>query len=274
LWLCLAVALVALGQRDGVQCHGGIDDGDDFVVPWEEEDWRAHDMEPKGLDGLVMSFGFDEVVPHSHQDMSGAEGGGMKGGPIPHVLIVYHSSETRHTDQMAHVILNGALDLIPSCHIEAVPVHRANYSVLVDWADVLVLGSPVIYRQPAPEILEYIHNIPDTLRSSLSSLRGAAFVTAAGAGGGQEMVIDSLNRELTSLGIQPLSFPDCRYPMGLAAITDFPPYCRQDGNREGCAIEADEPAGKIHSHFEGFGYEFGRQLIVLMTDPNAVGSPY
>lgn len=268
-----ALFLVALLTPGLVSPHGEEDDGHNL---WEQQaDALAGSVSAEALAGLEAFAASNdrpggEEVPHSHPHEDAGSSTGLRGGSIPHILIIYHS-ETKHTEWLANIILNGALDLIPSCHTEVLPVHKANHSVLTDWADVLVLGSPVIHAKPAPEILSYLERITQSMRPALTKVKGAVFTTSAGIGGGQELVIAALNEALQEVGIEPLKFPDCRYQLGLNAVTGFPPFCRE-GEQHGCQVESDAPPGQIHSKFETYGYEYGRQLVKIMADPNAKGA--
>ena len=264
------------GEGDGASAASG-------TSPWARQpgaDSLSGSLATKGIAGAVTAFDGATVQaedgPPGHSHSLANTNSSLKGGNIPHVLVIYYS-ESGHTKYLADIILNGALDLIPSCHIKVLPVEKANYTVLQDWADVLAIGSPVHHGLPAKPLLAYLDGAKKAVNArELSRLRGASFVTGAGIGGGQELVIDQLNSALAAISITPLMFPDCRYQLGLAAITAFPPFCRQ-GNSEGldgCHVPADAAPGQIHPKFETYGYEYGRQLVRLLADPNAAAGPY
>mmetsp|Transcript_21784 Transcript_21784/g.60543 ORF Transcript_21784/g.60543 Transcript_21784/m.60543 type:complete len:298 (+) Transcript_21784:226-1119(+) len=278
--------LSLLTSLDSVYAHGGQDDATTATVNppvWGqqagEENLGSVGVAADGattFGGVPGSSeeGLDGPVGHSHSH-SNTNSTGLRGGNIPHILVVYYS-QTNHTKYLANIIWNGALDLIPSCHIEVLPLEQANYTVIRDWADVLAVGSPVLHQKPAEPLVAFLEGIKDNVpKPILSKLRGASFVTGAGIGGGQELVIDKLNSVMASIGINPLQFPDCRYQLGLAAITGLPPFCRQGvSTPQGCQVAADSDPGQIHPKFEAYGYEYGRQLVNLLADPNAAIGPY
>ena len=273
----LVLLLVLLLRR--ASTHGEDVGAAAAESPWDNEAWDA-----SVLPGLRTFGGEEEEGGSAHSHIEGDAGHShmgsnsstLKGGSVPHILIVYFS-QTHHTERLANVILNGALDLIPSCHIEVVPVDKANHSAIMEWADVLVLGTPVIHGKPAKEITDYLEGISEKWRPMMSRVRGAVFTTSGGIAGGQEVVIDALRKGLEAKGIEPLVLPDCRYMAGLTAVTGFPPFCRRGppGTDDGgeCEVSNDAEVGEIHPKFESYGYEYGRQLVRIMADPNASG-PY
>jgi len=109
------------------------------------------------------------------------------------VFIVYSNDQFDHTKQLANAIANGSRSLTPN--VRCVSVESANYKRdVLEWADVVVLGSGVFNGNADPSILSFVNSF-DFL-DDLSGRVGGSFATGGGAAAGLQPVLEQLNRAL------------------------------------------------------------------------------
>jgi len=106
---------------------------------------------------------------------------------MPKVLVAYYS-RTRHTEEMAQQVKEGAADAGADvvCH----KVDQIKPADLLEY-DAIVLGSPTYYGAPAAEIKKLIDDSVE-FHGRLAGKVGGAFASVGGIGGGGETTVRAL----------------------------------------------------------------------------------
>ena len=143
------------------------------------------------------------------------------------VLICYYSA-TNRTHQLAEAIAAGAQQ--PLVHVRLQPITETSVEAdVLDWADAIVLGSPVHYGNPAGAVLSWFERDWERFWEDprLNGKLGAAFATGGGLAQGLEHVVASIQRLLVSFRIQILTPPPTRSgydSYGAVAVTGTAPF--------------------------------------------------
>ena len=144
------------------------------------------------------------------------------------VLFVYHS-ETNHTAQLAEALAAGRAT-VPSatCKVQTIEATDVQRDV-VEWADALVIGSPVHYGNPASAMIQWFETEWEALWAAKEPpvKFGAVFATGGGLAQGVEHVLAGLQRLLWSYRARVLTPNPTRSgysSYGAVAITGTPPY--------------------------------------------------
>mmetsp|Transcript_50314 Transcript_50314/g.93014 ORF Transcript_50314/g.93014 Transcript_50314/m.93014 type:complete len:217 (-) Transcript_50314:291-941(-) len=133
--------------------------------------------------------------------MTGASGDALP-CRAPRLLIVY-STLTNHTKILATEIYAGAKSAGATIQLKAVKEASFKEDVL-EWADGVVLGSPVHFGQVSAQLLTWVEAewAPDWQDPKLYGKVGGVFATGGGMQQGMEHVLTSLSRLLWSFGFQ------------------------------------------------------------------------
>lgn len=136
--------------------------------------------------------------------------------PPTRVLVVYAADEHNQIKVLADAVAEGAGSI--GADTKVMEVASANYKRHVfGWADAVVLGSGVFNGNAAPRLLEFINSFD--FMDSLQTKVGGAFVTGGAAGGGVQMVLDSLNRGMKTFGMVTIGGRNWRNTDGTVGLT-------------------------------------------------------
>ena len=144
------------------------------------------------------------------------------------VLVVYHSI-TNHTQQLAAAIAAGASSHAGvSVRLQSIVATDVEADVL-QWADGIVIGSPVHYGNPSSGMLAWFETAwePFWTDPRFEQKVGATFTTGGGLAQGLEHVVTSLQRLLASFRIQCLTPSPTRSgydSYGAVGVTGTPPF--------------------------------------------------
>ena len=145
----------------------------------------------------------------------------------PNVLVVY-STETGHTKTLALAIADGARK--GGAVVKTQAVKDTNFTTdVLEWADAILLGSPVHYGNPASELLAWVETDWEAgwTDPRFAFKTGAVFATGGGIAQGIEHVLASLTRILWSFRIRVVTPNPTRSGFssyGAIGITGTPPY--------------------------------------------------
>ena len=143
-------------------------------------------------------------------------------------LVVYWS-DTNHTANLAQIIGSGAAS-VPSTSVKIQTTAETNVQRdVVEWADALILGSPVHYGNPASGLVRWFETEWEDHWTDASPpvALGAVFATGGGLAQGLEHVLASLQRLLWSFRVQVLTPNPTRSGFtsyGVVAVTGTPPW--------------------------------------------------
>jgi multimeric flavodoxin WrbA len=117
------------------------------------------------------------------------------------ILVLYGSDQFNHTGTLAGVIATAASNTTDvKAIVRCKDVSAANYKRDVsEWADAVVIGSPVINGNAATDVLSFINSFD--FQDDLSGVTGSTFATGGGAAGGLQPVLEQLNRGLMTFGL-------------------------------------------------------------------------
>jgi NAD(P)H dehydrogenase (quinone) len=112
----------------------------------------------------------------------------------------YFRTEDNHTGLVAEAIASGASSYNHDVVVRSKEVIAANYKRDVfEFADAVILGSPVINGNAAPSILEFINSFD--FMDDLSGKVGSSFAVGGAAAAGLQPLIEQLNRGLMTFGM-------------------------------------------------------------------------
>lgn len=138
----------------------------------------------------------------------------------PRILVVYFS-QTGLTQAMAEAVAAGART-VQGVETKLQSVDETKNSDLLA-ADAIIVGSPVINANPAPEVVSFISRWPFD-GSPLMNKLGAAFVTGGGISAGEELVQLNILHSMMIFGMIVVGGPDWMSPFGASAITAEAPF--------------------------------------------------
>lgn len=179
---------------------------------------------------------------------------------LPRVLITYYL-DTNNTQKLGEWIMAGVLEGVSEIcedtsgsNIKFLPIEQVDFQDHVaDWADLVVLGSPTYYGNPAPEALA---RIEQNWNWSYDCSRkvGAVFATGGGIHSGTESVLLSLMRTLFAFRFMIVGNDVSRggtySAYGATAITATSPF---DNTRA------------IRAEFQEAAVMFGKRVFLLTT---------
>ncbi|KAK3279209.1 hypothetical protein CYMTET_12895 [Cymbomonas tetramitiformis] len=179
---------------------------------------------------------------------------------LPRVLITYYS-DTNNTQRLGEWIMAGVREGVSeNCGVASestlklLPIEHVDFQEhIADWADVVVLGSPTYYGNPAPEALA---RIEQNWNWSYDCSRkvGAVFATGGGIHSGTESVLLSLMRTLLAFRFMIVGSDASRggtySAYGATAITATSPF---DNTRA------------IRAEFHEAAVMFGKRVFLLAT---------
>ena len=167
-----------------------------------------------------------------------------------HVLVTYYSSSTGHTKALAEAIAEGSRKVVGHDNVKVMPIASVDVEKdAIEWADAIVVGSPVHYGNVASPVLAWFETSWAKFWTDprLDGKVGAAFATGGGLAQGAEHVLTSIVRLFHSFRIQALSPSPTRSgynSYGAIAITGTPPYF-------------NSTAGTIAAEFADSGRDLG-----------------
>jgi len=138
----------------------------------------------------------------------------------PRVLVVYFS-QTGQTEAMAEAVLRGARS-VHGVTAELRTVAAATNADLLA-ADAIILGSPVINANVAPEVASFLRDWPFS-GMPLANKLGAAFATGGGISAGEELVQLNILHSMLIFGMIVVGGPDWTSPFGASAVTGETPF--------------------------------------------------
>ncbi len=136
------------------------------------------------------------------------------------VLIAYHS-KTGNTRALAVAVSEG-VSSVGGAQATLMRVQDVSKTELLG-ADAIIVGSPVLNANLAPEVQSFINSWPFEGRP-LENKLGAAFVTAGGFSAGEEEVQLGILRSMLVFGMLVVGGPDWKSPFGASAVTEEAPF--------------------------------------------------
>ena len=176
--------------------------------------------------------------------------------PGPRVLVAYHSA-TGHTRAMAEAVAEGARG-VAGVTVELATVGEVEEADLLA-ADAIVVGSPVLNANVAPEVQSFINGWPFR-GAPLRDKIGAAFVTGGAVSAGEETVQLGILRSMLVFGMIVAGGPHWTSAFGASAVTEEEPFA--GGPEKGQVAEVFLKKGRV----------LGRrvaELAIKMRSPQA-----
>ena len=136
------------------------------------------------------------------------------------VLITYYS-ETGHTALMASAVADG-VHKVSSADVRLLTIEKTSNDDL-QWADAIIIGSPVHSGNIAASLHEFIRTWPFH-EGILKDKIGAVFVTGGGISAGEEMAQTNLIHTLLVFNMIIVGGPTWDQPFGASAITGEQPF--------------------------------------------------
>ena len=136
------------------------------------------------------------------------------------VLVVYHSVKG-HTESLARAVAEGARG-VEGTRVRLISVAQVEEADLLA-ADAIVVGSPVINANVAPEVQSFINGWPFR-GAPLRDKIGAAFAAGGGISAGEELVQLSLLRSMLVFGMVVAGGSHWTSAFGASAVTEEPPF--------------------------------------------------
>ncbi len=134
------------------------------------------------------------------------------------VLVTYYSG-TGHTRAMAMAVAKGARG-VRGAEVRLVPIDKTSKEDL-EWADAIIVGSPVYFTNVAAPTLEAMYKWP---HAALKDKIGAAFVTGGEISGGQELTNIHVLAGLLMEGMVVVGGPGWSQAFGASAVTLEKPF--------------------------------------------------
>jgi NAD(P)H dehydrogenase (quinone) len=149
--------------------------------------------------GIVLSFFVMSLLPRS-----------LPAQQLPSVLIVYYSQQG-HTREMAEAVARGAR-AVKGVSVKLLKVNEATNEDMLS-ADAIIVGSPVVNANVAPEVVSFIDRWP-FVGSPLRDKIGAAFVTGGGISAGEELTQLNILHSMMIFGLSPFDRPTAKTIIG------------------------------------------------------------
>lgn len=150
---------------------------------------------------------------------------------MPKVVIIF-ASESGNTEKMAKAVAEGA-SAVKSVQVELYKVGDRFSVSLLNEADAIILGSPTVYGNVAPEMNTFIHSMIElnaAKKLRLKGKMGGIFGSYAFDGG---WVVDALAMKMKEIGIRLIppivSAIDHQGSMGIYIDHDSLEKCRKLG---------------------------------------------
>lgn len=163
------------------------------------------------------------------------------------VLIVYYSVDG-HTRLMGEAVARGARG-VPGTNVKLVSVFEAT-TVDVQWADGIVVGSPVYNAAVAPEVQKFINSWPFE-GAPLRNKVGAAFASGGGISAGEEVVQLNILHSMLIFGMVVVGGPEWSSSFGASAITGEGSYRSKAGEVDSLFLKKAEALGKRVAELAG-----------------------
>lgn len=163
------------------------------------------------------------------------------------VLIVYYSVDG-HTRLMGEAVARGARG-VPGTNVKLASVFEAT-TVDVQWADGIVVGSPVYNAAVAPEVQKFINSWPFE-GAPLRNKVGAAFATGGGISAGEEVVQLNILHSMLIFGMVVVGGPEWSSSFGASAITGEGSYRSKAGEVDSLFLKKAEALGKRVAELAG-----------------------
>ena len=141
------------------------------------------------------------------------------------VLVVYHS-EFGHTAAMATAVAAGA-GSVEGVVVSVGSVENVDLDQVLG-SDAIIVGSPVLNANVAPEVQRFINAWPIE-KALLRNKVGAAFATGGGISAGEEAVQLSILRSMLIFGMVVVGGQDWTSAFGASAVTEEAPFEPGDG---------------------------------------------
>ena len=182
-------------------------------------------------------------------------------GATTKVLIAYHS-QSGHTRSMALAVAEGA-GSINGVETRLLRVQDVKQDHLLE-ADAIIVGSPVLNANVAPEVQAFINSWPFEGRF-LQDKVGAAFASGGGISAGEEAVQLSILRSMLVFGMIIVGGPNWMSAFGASAVTEEDIFA------------ADSADGKVAASFLEKARALGRRVAQIAAklknaDSNSPGS--
>ena len=163
------------------------------------------------------------------------------------VLVAYHSVKG-HTRAMAEAVADGARE-VEGVKVALRDVGAATQEEVLA-ANAIIVGSPVVNANVAPEVQRFINGWPFR-GAPMRDKIGAAFATGGAFSAGEETVQLSILRSMLVFGMVVAGGPSWRSAFGASAITEEDPF------------EEHSPDGRVAEPFAERGRALGRRVAEL-----------
>jgi NAD(P)H dehydrogenase (quinone) len=166
---------------------------------------------------------------------------------LPTILVVYHSQQG-HTRTMAEAVARGARS-VKSANVKLLTVSEATKEDVLS-ADAIIVGSPVVNANIAPEVMRFINSWPFE-GAPLRDKIGAAFVTGGGISAGEELTQLNILHSMMIYGMIVVGGGDWTSAFGASAITNESPFNKSEGG------------GNLSEQFQLKGTALGKRVAEL-----------
>lgn len=166
----------------------------------------------------------------------------------PTKILVAYYSQTGHTQRMALAVAEGAAS-VDGAETTVLSVQEVKENHLLE-ADAIIVGSPVLNANVAPEVQAFINSWSFEQRS-LQDKIGAAFTSGGGISAGEEAVQLSILRSMLVFGMITVGGPSWMSAFGASAVTE-----------EG-VFAAESAGGKVAAAFLEKARELGRRVAQI-----------
>lgn len=141
----------------------------------------------------------------------------LHGTSGPNVLVVYAADQNGQTKQVAQAVVEGAES--KGAFSRLLEVEAANYKRDVhEWADAVVVGSPVYNGNAMPAVFEFINSFD--FSDDLSMKVGGSFSTGGAASAGISSVTEQIMRGLRTFGLVTVGGSNWRNAGGTGVVTN------------------------------------------------------
>lgn len=162
----------------------------------------------------------------------------------PKILITYYS-KTGNTKVMANEVLKGVQSIQGVIGVIK-SIDKTTQKDLIE-ADAIIVGSPVINANAAPEIIKFMSEWPFAGKP-LKDKIGATFVTGGGISAGEELVQVNLLHSMMIFGMIIVGGEDWTSAFGASAITNESLFQKKQS---------------IDSLFLRKGYQLGKRVATI-----------
>jgi len=178
-----------------------------------------------------------------------------------HILVVY-PAEHNLTYQLGESICKGASSFQGSLGttVRFLPAQNCSFEIDVkEWADAVIIGSPVINANVDPSIQSWIEQWD--LRADLSDKVGAAFVSAGGMSAGEELAMMNIIHSMMIFRMIIVGGERWNYAFGASAISGEQPFgLPEQGEPQYFPDDCYSSPDIVHQMFLDKGFGLGQRV--------------